>query len=1593
MKAISSKILTSYLLILCFSTLIYIEPVLENDKDFNNSLNDVVDDVNTNIETDDEEIYTPIRKTSTPGDYQTQAFFSYNTFTSSLDGDGPGYQWEAYEDIPGQDGTNLVESRFGAGNNLGSVPNFPGDDVYILGGGYLSPYYNGIMFSPVLTHNTTVDGKIHYLTNIHRHFEGINDNIDINLRITLWHFQSSTGTSNVIRTAEYLLPTAGGGNYWQQQEFDVTLSSPYIVPAGDRFKVSYHMKISNSSVTGHLSVNILKGTATYIPGDSLSWNIVDGIYSNSYSFTNLDGILGVQLLMREDVYPDIQVFNAVNETVYDTDRNIGISVTPGSNNFYRWNGGTFVAFGDSINIPLLRNHGWSNLEISSSDPVYNNTVVETYQFGYDGTVDNIVLINAVNETLIPINYNLLFDVSNITSATYEWDTEGSNPWVTLYDITTPIYSGLHNLTIVTTEFYQTKTYFYQFLFDSTPPEILLTSPNNDTLQAPGKSINVEVTDPSGLSVVSYRWDSDLFSTWTPLSGNLYRTNLPDIGGWHLLYVKANDTIGNSDIKKYRFFTDPTILNVELRDMINNSYFIGGNAVELTITSSNDTIKFQWDGGTIFDKSDAYWDGTYLMLNESYVLPSTQGVHTLTIITGDLSHDENVFVFTFTIDHASPVFASSLYDYNNVRFTGSETLNFYISDNYTLDKDIILEISVDGGLNLSLVYFFHLTLLTFFDGNHSITFFARDIAGNYNVTTIYVIVDNTAPEIDITIPEIVNYLYVDGNYYVPANALVDVILTDADPTVTNYYSINGSMYSEFTDNFLLGTSEGYLEINILANDTLGNYDILQFYVILDNTAPSLSLDFPFNITSEINHYTELKYYVDDISALTIDSVEYEWDAVPGFFADAFPDINGYFMITLTTGLETIYNSLSYDSAVLTFVLVDIVGNTRSINCVFDLDYTEPIDAFYLTDEETGDDLLHISNYMTLFINGSNQIHYNESYDDDIILLEYFWDGNDEDTVSLEVGVDLYPWFIEVPDVDGTHNLTVRLYDNTGEELYPNIREEIYFLTIDDLNLEIVTPGFVDNHFYGDLIYKDNFTFTFNVTDTFTHQALDFVNISWLNPIFNITIFAPVQLDNVTYQITITANDVTNGQETVIEFHVGQFEGSYEAIYLHLTLLKREGTLLLISSNSISIEYGDMIQLEIMLNDNLNISALDILNVEVNSTSFSFDFNDTTKIARFNYSSSQFVSRYGNYTLEIFVESDYHYDILLDSNFLNIEINQIPVILTLTVSNYTIIEDTQLGIEGTLTYLNGTPVAGEQISIYIYIYFKDDDGDVNAALPEGYDNYTLKTSVTNSQGEISVAFDMGENIDYIIIQGIYEGGDIHSVSQFIFEDIIITIPPPGIPSWILYLIIGGSLVILGIISLIIYKVTRPKPFVQLMSKISNEEIALNYSIVSPGVVLSIFDQRKGPIPLISDHSLEIGRYIGRMQVGIENFMLKISDQAYSSLGFEDHDAGRRVGSIILPSEKMVGFLHGIQLGSKSARGGFENLSLIVLADSEYGKLLLNYQEHLFDDVDELITKLKSKNPLKEVEEIIKNIRKTSVVIILAAQKIDHSESNGE
>ena len=1579
----TSKIFTVILIALFVNSLIFYELSMPEEQQMNEFLGDS-SYYNRNKIKDrenilDEESNYRIRQELIEGDYKTQAFFSYKTYTPSLDANGSGYQWTGYDSIPGHDAWDISAKRFGVGGiTYGAIPSV--NDAYYLGIDYWASGIKSIMYSPVLAYDTTIQDKVHYIFNMHRDldddpYNSAFNNMDITFKIILWHFHTDTNTSTEITSVAYLLPkcdTPTDTEYWDWMQTNSSLTS-YTVPAGDRFKITYEYAYSDVSATlGHCTLNIMEDglySDTGISGPNMNWDIVDGIHSNSYTIYNVDGILGVQLYMREENTPDIDLYNAVNNTVYQTAQDMTIDVTDGSISKYRWDGGTWIVFSDSTLATLPTTHQWHDLEIIASDSTYNNTRTAYYRIGYDASVTNIELQAPYSNGSELVSGSLLnFSVYYVDTVTYEWDQNGTLfPLVDPYDIIAPLFEEDHNLTIRTTDFYTSDIYIYFFTFDSGNPIIQLDNVLNDTSYAPLKTIDVEIYDVTGIKNVKYHWDSDGNSTWIPEFGNIYRTNLPVLDGFHWLYIFAFDNFGHSSSKMFQFYTDSNVFLVELQELTNDSYYQGGETVKITIQKSNGTVRYVWDSGTIKDGSISELT---LVLEGAEGIPLTAGSHNLTIITFDSTNILHIFYFNFIVDLEAPIIDDSILSYNNSRFKTSDFFTFTITDNYVSGSELTVFISIDGKANETLTspYQFHLDFYE--DGNHYFYLYAIDLAGNADVKYIFFIIDTTAPIIIVTIIGLVDNTGIDGNYYAPSNAEVQVSIIDDDPSITTLYAWDEVPNIPFTDNFLLYDFNYEGRLRIWIYDSNWNSEWYNLDLIIDVDYPTINLLTYDNITTKINYQTDLSFEIDDYMDGTINLIKYSWDKLSGFWYTS-PSIDF---------IESVLPIYNHNSVAEFYVYVeDIVGNNFTYTFSFIVDIEPPIIDLKIYDVLEGK-MVDVSTIE--YVQSETPIEYNTSVNDDLYLFEYAWNWDGSEELNFLGPGD--SWTLYTPQIDGDYSLFVRLTDETAGS--PNRANQTFNFIVDNIVLNFSqSDDFVASiNAYENttnLIYSESVSYILNITDAINKTeiiGLQYTIIKDKKLNLSVEIF---KTNNITYEIIITATNVTRGIPTTVEILFYKFEESAQTIRIFVEITKKEGDLTFDSRSTQEVTYGENITITINL-DNDKGENVTIISITIDGVIEILEFVELQDgFFQFIYSSRNLGGK-GNYSLMIYAESNF----FKASTTFDVEVNPLDALITLEVSAFEVIEGSQLVITGKLTMINGTPIALADIIITLYIIDKENGKFVYALDEADYDRIETLSSTTDFDGYFTVVYLITDEINYIDIVANYEGDNFFGVTASELDSSVYSIPPPGLPSWLLYTIIGGSLALALIVSIIVYRLTRRKPFQEFLDNITDEEIENSYTIISPGVVLSIFDQRKGPVPLVMDHSLKIDKYNTRLRMGTENFLLKISDQAYSSLGFEEHDVGRRVGSIVLPSEKMVGWVHGIQLPNEVARGGFENLSLIVLADTEYGSYLLNYQEYLYDEADLLSVALKSKKELTEVNKILTMIRKKSVQIILAAQRME-------
>ena len=1581
-------------IILFLSTFVYHEINLNNEKKGNldKISSNIFENEDNNIinikEEDNLDVSTnTISKTLIPGDGKTFAYFPNTEMIldpEDIEYASDGYnvfQWQPYDEVYDDTSYPFLDWRadssckdkyvysdeYYAWDSNAPDYYYPwplAADEWTLFRDIGNPWQPCRIFSPVFTQEYVISGRVYFLyfPNIPSSGDGAfsDTSITITFRLRLSLYNPSTNTTTDITSYQTTLDPHGMDPGLQSGYGNIP--EPVIIPQGYRLKLSAEYKFSSIPIEGMI---LLRSTCYGVY--DIHWDIDDGVYSNNYVFYEYENMLGVQLYMRDNTYPGIGMYGATNNTIYYQQKNISISTAGGVHSYYKWDGDPDYTEFEGTEYVLLPTDrtDWRYLEVKAVDE-YNNTRINLYRFGYDASVINIVLNNPNNGSNIGDSSTLEFSAFNITYALCEWDKNGTqfNLTETSYTTIAPYTAGYHNLTVNTYDSFGLEIFFYWFTVDDSSPIIELYNVLDGSTQAPGKLIQVNITEETGFTYVKYRWDDKDNITWTPTSGTIYGTYLPESEGLHWLYIFTEDIFGHIKNEAYNFTTSSSELLVELKSMINNSYYYGGDDVEVTISGINDTIYFKWDGGVEKDGS-SYMVGSVLVLNGSESLPEELGIHFLTIRTFEEGTEiEHTYIFKFTIDKEAPIIDNSFNDYNDSRFLDTDIFTIILSDNLTDTPDLTVYYSINNGTYQTLLDPFDLLISAFYisDGVYNLTLYVYDIANNSATAFIIFTIDTSNPVIEYTIENLV-IVVIEGNKYVPANTTVTVEVDDADPNTTVTYSWGGSVYHSFVDNFTLNYPDGASILYINASDTLGHSAVIPIDLIIDSEAPNVS--FPKNYT-KINMNTKLHFYVEDISEYTVDIIRYRWDILePGAWYDSYTNDFEIYLIGLYVNNEIANFSIYVE---------DVVGNNYTYEFSFNVDLEAPYVNLYNLDDMS---LINISE--TYYSKGNSSIFLEIIDNSDLMSVEYDWASDD----TYETLTD--PWVIYTETVDQIYNLTIRLKDNTADGDYPNTRILVYTFVIDDIKIGYINPIDFSNDYYHQMEYGDSFLFTVNITDGFDGTEITNVTYSITKDEFINLNIVDTQLDNITYQFIVYATNVTDGGNTIVNIDFWQFSEYKESLVITLSINKKEGNIVILEEIDTSVIYGEIVSLVLKLNDNLNITSQLISRITINITEVEFIVNYIDLSVQIDIITSLFTNSKGNYSFEIYAESNFYYGIITGPSLINVEIKPIPVVLYISVSNYTIIEGTQLALSATLLYQNGTPIPLTTIKIYFYIVLKNDSKGVNAQVPI-HDRLEILTGITNSTGQVTLAFEMVKDIYYIYIEGEFEGDQIRNSIKYSLEDFVFSIPPEGLPKAILYGIIAGSILLIIVIAFVIYKLTRRKPFEIILDEITENDVEQNLITMSPGVILSIFDQRKGPIPLISNHSLELPLYKQKIAGSTDNLILRICDQAYSSLGFEEHDDTRRTGSITLIKEQIIGFTHGIQLKNPATRGGYENLTLITLADSQYKHLLLSYQSYLYQEIDELDNALKDKKPAQEIKLILEKIRKTSVKIMLAAQQIE-------
>jgi hypothetical protein len=217
------------------------------------------------------------------------------------------------------------------------------------------------------------------------------------------------------------------------------------------------------------------------------------------------------------------------------------------------------------------------------------------------------------------------------------------------------------------------------------------------------------------------------------------------------------------------------------------------------------------------------------------------------------------------------------------------------------------------------------------------------------------------------------------------------------------------------------------------------------------------------------------------------------------------------------------------------------------------------------------------------------------------------------------------------------------------------------------------------------------------------------------------------------------------------------------------------------------------------------------------------------------------------------------------------------------------------------------------------------------------------------------------------------------------------PPGLPVWVLYLAAGVILIIL-LGSFVYVKYVRKPELVGLdkdtvidkMSQISEEEINHAISDHTLGIVISVFDQWHGPIPLFVEPAI--------LRDNFET-LVTLSDRSFSVSRFVDNFIEEKPSNFefdLAPGVSTSTLTFGFSLNRPDKRGGAENITLNILVDKTYESLVSQFIDKFNDKVHEIHVLMDEKPSEKEkvaenVAEKVVNLRKEITSIILAYESI--------
>lgn len=566
---------------------------------------------------------------------------------------------------------------------------------------------------------------------------------------------------------------------------------------------------------------------------------------------------------------------------------------------------------------------------------------------------------------------------------------------------------------------------------------------------------------SGIVVNGVPTTIALFNEANGASGNCTGTTswsgtVAMVEGYNNITVTMIDAMGRILTDNVTVLVDTTAPVLTVTSPANGSYHNTG-IVPITWTVSDalvnvSSVMICVDGG----------DWTNVTNVTSYTNATlSEGAHTIYFNATDSLGNYAITSFTIIIDLTKPIVVITAPLTGSAQNLNSTLVSWTVSDDNAVAN---CSISTDG-TNWIEVNGTSFQLHDLAVGNNTIYVRAYDIAGNYNQTSVVLVVDITDPTVAITSPS-------NGSYDTDGDVTISWTGSDDQSGVDHYWvNVDGiitDLPANATSYTFEGLSDGTHIISVRAFDRAGNNEWMVITVIVDTTAPTVMITYPSNGSYLNDGSVQLSWAANDVtSGVVLTQIS----------------TDGTNWTTVSGSVHPL--SFSSDGTYTVYVRVtDDVGFTGTAQVTFTVDTTAPslevtpVDGDHVNDADT---VISMSG-----TDASGISHYSVSMDGTT------WTVLDGDSYQFE-GLD-----------DGAHMVYVRAYDLAGNYNTSTVR-----FTVDTVAPKVTSYTPVgDSVSLADILATVSFSETMDM-NAFT-VAINGEHVGWAWGELNSLSFAPADI---------------------------------------------------------------------------------------------------------------------------------------------------------------------------------------------------------------------------------------------------------------------------------------------------------------------------------------------------------------------------------------------------------------------------------------------------------------------------------------------------